>query len=116
MKEPHYIIILHADGGVRIQATDGPDEPTLEQLQTLVDGYIEAVPARHGVMIVNDEAKLYPLPFNANATAMLRSDIRDIILGDAVLVMPEGDRLTGFRLHRATQIVDSLREGVSVNG
>ena len=51
-------ITFKPDGGVRMQATDGPNEPTLEQLQTLVDGYIEAVPARHGVMIVNDEANI----------------------------------------------------------
>jgi hypothetical protein len=111
---PRYIIILHADGGIRLQALEGSDEPTLEQLQTLVGGYIEAAPAKHGVLIVNEEGKLCALPINANATAMLRSDIRDIILGDAVLVKQDGERLTGFLLSSAARIADSLREVVPV--
>lgn len=113
MKEPLYIVILQTDGGIRLRALESGDEPTLEQLQTLVGGYIETVPAMYGVMVINEEGKLFPLPFNANATAMLRADVLDIILGTAVLCQIDGDRLGGFLLGRASQIVDSLREAVT---
>lgn len=111
---PRYIIILHADGGVRMQALETRDEPTLEQLQTYVGGYIEAVPATFGTLIVNEEGKLYPLPRNDNATALMRYKSWDYICGDAVLVRPVGEELTGFLLSEASRIVDSLREAVPV--
>lgn len=108
-----YIIILHTDGGIRLQALESREEPTLEQLQTLVDGYIETVPATYGVLIVNEEGKMYPLPYNANATALMRYQGRDYIVGDAVLCLAVGDTLTGFPLRQASRIVDSLREAVT---
>ena len=82
---PYYLIHIKTSGEVLRVKTD-KQEPPLELLQRLVGGYIEAVPAKHGVLIVNDAGKLYPLAMNAVATEMLRSDIHDVICGDAVLV------------------------------
>lgn len=113
-REPSYIIVLRTDGGIQMQALEMSDEPSLKLLQTLVDGYIETVPAKRGVLIVNESGKCDGLPFNANATAMLRADVRDIILGDAVLVQADGERLIGFPLRHAARIADSLREAVPV--
>lgn len=53
MNENRYIIILNSDGGVRMHAFEQPNEPTLKQLQNIVGGYIEAVAATHGILIVN---------------------------------------------------------------
>lgn len=115
MTPTRYIIILQADGGVRMQALESSDEPTLEQLQTYVGGYIETVPATFGaVLVVNEEGKLYPLPRNANATALMRYKGWDYICGDAVLCRPFGDKLVGFLLHNACEIVDSLQKAVPV--
>ena len=58
--------------------------------------------------------KLYPLPRNDNATALMRYKGWDYICGDAVLARPVGDTLTGFLLAEASRIMDSLREAVPV--
>ncbi|MBQ7547670.1 MAG: DUF3846 domain-containing protein [Clostridia bacterium] len=122
MKKPLYIVILQTDGGIRLQALESGDEPTLEQLQTLVGGYIETVPAMYGVMVINEEGKLFPLPFNANATAMMKNKGLDYIVGDAVLCVPARNEygegiLTGIPRRHAVRIADSLREGtVSAGG
>ena len=110
---PYYLIHIKTSGEVLRMKTD-KQEPPLELLQRLVGGYIEAVPAKHGVLIVNDAGKLYPLAMNAVATEMLRSDIHDVICGDAVLVQADGERLIGFTKEQAQQIVNGLRKAVSV--
>lgn len=107
-----YIIILRADGGVEMRKLEAPDDPTLEQLQTIVGGYIEAIAATHGVLIGNEEAKIYELPYNANATALMKNNKSDCVCGDAVLCKPKGDTLTGFLHSYAEWIVNSLKEEV----
>lgn len=109
----YYIIHIPTSGEVLRVITD-KQGPPLELLQKLVGGYIEAVPAKHGVLIVNDAGKLYPLAMNAVATELLRSDIHDFICGDAVLVQADGEHLIGFSKEQAQRIVSSLREGVNV--
>ena len=105
-----YIIILLADGGVEMRKLEAPDEPTLEQLQTLVGGHIEAIAAMLGVLIGNEEAKIYELPYNVHATALMKNYGADCICGDAVLCKPKGDTLTGFLHSHAEWIVNSLVE------
>lgn len=107
-----YIIILRASGIIDTQKLEAPDEPTLEQLQTIVGGYIEAIWATHGVLIGNEEAKICGLPYNANATALMKNNGADCICGDAVLCKPKGDTLTGFLYSYADWIVNSLVEEV----
>jgi len=62
---------------------------TLEELQSIVDGYIECVYLNDGMtMVVNEEGKLNNLPFNYSATEIAHnSGIFDAIVG-AVLVCP----------------------------
>ncbi len=107
-----YIIILRAAGGVEMRKLEAPDEPTLEQLQTIVGGYIEAIAATHGVLIGNEEAKICDLPYNVNATALMKNNKFDCVCGDAVLCKPKGDTLTGFLHSYAEWIVNSLVEEV----
>lgn len=109
-----YIIILRADGGVEMRKLEAPDDPTLEQLQTIVGGYIEAIAATHGVLIGNEEAKIYELPYNANATSIMKNNTVDCVCGDAVLCKPKGDTLTGFLHSYAEWIVNSLVEEVKI--
>ena len=108
MKSKSYVIWLRTNGEVSVQPI-GKAEPSLEQLQAWVGGRIEAVPAKHGVLIVNEEGKLLALPVNEAATDMLRSDIRDVIRGDAVLVREDGDRLVGFSEVAARRIINAIR-------
>jgi hypothetical protein len=69
--------------------------PTLDTLQSLVGGYIEAV-TRDGVAAyINDEGKHMGLPTNARATSYML-DARmifpfDLVVGDLVLVGVDAD-------------------------
>lgn len=67
-----------------------PGEMDLEDLQKLVDGYIEVVALPNGdQLVVNEEGKLKGLPVNPVATALFREafpDIPDVIVGRAVLL------------------------------
>jgi hypothetical protein len=85
----------------------------VDVLWALVGGGIETVPAKHGTLVVNRDHKLDALPFNDTATSLLRSDVRDLIRGDAVLCATQGDRLVGFHADRAQRIMDSV-QGESV--
>jgi len=62
--------------------------PSLEELQAAVGGYIEMVRTINGYMYCNEEGKLLGLPMNLAATNMLLFD--DVVVGD-VVVMEEGD-------------------------
>ena len=62
---------------------------TLEELQGLVGGYIEAVSTIDGrIMIVNEEGKIQKpmLPLNIEATRIYRHGRVDPIVGPAVVV------------------------------
>lgn len=48
------------------------------------------------------------LPYNTNATVLMKNKSVDYICGDAVLCKPKGDELTGFLRHYAEWIVNSL--------
>jgi hypothetical protein len=82
-------IHLRADGSVS-QVQIPQDDTSLEFLQGLVGGLIEYIALSGDLhMYVNEEGKLNDLPFNNNATALLkleRPELNDIILGDAVVV------------------------------
>lgn len=71
---------------------------SLEELNAVVNGYIEIVRISNGkLMVVNEEGKCLQLPYNEKATEILRDDYRvnrfstawryasDFIVGDALL-------------------------------
>lgn len=66
------------------------DKFTLEELQSLVNGYIERVQMSDGQsMYVNEEGKFKKLPYNEKATRILRLQCRipnDYIVGDVVIL------------------------------
>tara|TARA_E500000305_G_scaffold99272_1_gene91367 strand:+ start:646 stop:897 length:252 start_codon:yes stop_codon:yes gene_type:complete len=63
--------------------------PSLEELQAAVGGYIEMVRTNNvGYMYCNEEGKLQGLPVNRAATSMI--DFDDVVVGD-VVVMEEGE-------------------------
>lgn len=77
--------LLKADGTIEQMKWN----PSLEELQAAVGGYIEFVPTGNaGYMYCNEEGKLLGLPVNKAATSMIAFD--DIVVGD-VVVMEEGE-------------------------
>ena len=54
--------------------SDSKDEPTLEQAQEFVGGYVEGITFPNGdYLIINEEGKLKDLPLNSEATMMWRA-------------------------------------------
>ena len=75
---------------------DVKDEPTLEQAQEFVGGYVEGIPFPNGdYLIVNEEGKLMGLPLNPEGTALWRMTFTkdkyllgydDWVCGPAILI------------------------------
>ena len=75
---------------------DKKDEPTLEQAQQFVGGYVEGIEFPTGdYLIVNEEGKLNRLPFNEQATKLWRETFTpdkylfgsdDFVVGNALLI------------------------------
>lgn len=60
--------IYTTDGNtVKIFPNPGP-RFSLEEMQNIVGGYIELISLKNGYMIVNEEGKIYNLPYNEYAT------------------------------------------------
>ena len=76
--------------------SDFKDEPTLEQAQEFVGGYVEGITFPNGdYLIVNEEGKLKSLPVNEEATKLWRSTFTedkyafgfdDFVVGPAILI------------------------------
>ena len=76
--------------------TDPNDEPTLEEAQEFVGGYVEGITFPSGeYLIVNEEGKLMNLPLNSEATMMWRATFTkeeysfgydDFVVGPAILI------------------------------
>ena len=76
--------------------TDPNDEPTLEEAQEFVGGYVEGITFPNGdYLIINEEGKLMNLPLNPEATALWRSTFTadkyvfghdDFVVGPAILI------------------------------
>lgn len=60
-----------------------PKEPTLEELQNYVGGYIEKCNVPGGYMWINEDGRLKNLPVNRFASALYN----DLIVGDIVYVV-----------------------------
>lgn len=61
----------------------------LEELQTIVGGWVEIVwlPNNEDIMVINEEGKLYNLPLNKEATKIYQDSFgyTDLIVGDVLL-------------------------------
>jgi hypothetical protein len=73
------------------RANGSDEQMTVEVLQQLnmvqaaVGGYIESVPAKGGILFVNEDGRMMCLPFNEKATVIAGQSI----VGDAVFVPAE---------------------------
>lgn len=84
-------LVLHSDGARTAVHPKDFKKFTLEELQTLVGGYIETVRLTSDrVLIINENGKYENLPFNESATALAHACNAifpsDFIVGDAVLI------------------------------
>ena len=82
--------ILKADGSVIDVEPENGLTYEWQQLHDIVGGYIELVTLNNKeYMVVNEEGKLYNLPFNAVATEMYHKSnpraINDFIVGDVLV-------------------------------
>ena len=77
--------LIKANGEIRDVKPLNGKEFEIEEIQSLVGGYVEYVPAakRGYVLAVNEDGKPIGLPFNSKAT-MLAFIYADYIAGDAV--------------------------------
>ena len=93
--QPH---VLRVDGSI----TDlPPREPTLEELQAAVGGYIEVLQirwlGRPGLMVLDEQGKLKGKPVNFKADEIARTAglaTWDVIVGDVVVLVGKEVMLT----------------------
>jgi len=65
-------------------------EPTLEEAQKVVGGYVELVDLeRLGCLLVDEEGRLKRKPINEQATKLYNQLFDGVIVGDAILIKPE---------------------------
>lgn len=79
--------IIKTDGK-KIKVAPEKKTYSLEELQSIVGGYIEIVwLSQFYLMVVNEEGKLNGLPMNDKATDLLRlcKDTTDFIVGDVLV-------------------------------
>lgn len=93
------MVVITVDGDIRVKKCE---EITLDELQKVVDGYIETVPVTIGngryIMVVNEEGKLRNLDYNLCATK-IRNRYRtteDVIVGNVAIVKQKGEDLIGL--------------------
>ena len=76
--------------------TESKYEPTLEEAQEFVGGYVEGITFPNGdLLLINEEGKLINLPLNPEATAIWRATFTkdkylfghdDFVVGPAILI------------------------------
>lgn len=79
--------IIYPDGTTETVSPANGKDFSLEELQKMVEGYIEMIHLHDIVMVINEEGKLNSLPFNENATELYRKAFRtsDFIVGNALI-------------------------------
>jgi|TARA_R100001443_G_scaffold31594_3_gene45750 hypothetical protein len=68
---------------------DSKQEPSLEEAQKFVGGYVEGVELNNGdYMIINEEGKIHQLPVNTEATKVWEQSYgaSDVIMGPAIVI------------------------------
>jgi hypothetical protein len=79
--------LLRADGSAETLQPSNGVHWNLEELQTLVGGYIEVARTTDGkYLVLDEEGKLKRKPLNVAATRIYQHGRRDVIVGDAVVV------------------------------
>jgi hypothetical protein len=97
------VIVIPADEAQAIRSRETDDQPSLQQLQDIVDGYIEAVPkwqdymGKPCVVYCNEDGKFRNLPVNKRATGIWWQKLGggqydDVLCGDIVLVVDLPDK------------------------
>ena len=68
---------------------DIKDDPSLEQAQKFVGGYVEMVRVNDGELLINEDGKTKHLPINDDASRLYEQTYgvdEDIILGNAIYI------------------------------
>lgn len=95
------MVVITAEGDIYVKKSK-KSEISLEELQSVVDGYIETVPVTVGngqyIMVVNEEGKIRNLPYNLCATRIrnYRRMTEDFIVGSVAIVKRQGEDLIGL--------------------
>lgn len=117
-----YAIIIKTDGVCVLLHCYPGDCLSLEEMQKIVEGHIEAVPTalaqgwsqEPGVglaLIVNEEGKLRNLPVNQTATD-LSAAYNDVIVGNAILLGTTDEDFIGLTERAAQNIMKKWELGV----
>lgn len=79
--------IIYPDGTTKDISPANGNDFSLEELQKIVEGYIELVYLNERIMVINEEGKFKELPYNAKATDLYRKLRRtiDFIVGNALI-------------------------------
>ena len=79
--------ILYVDGREEFIEPKNSTDFSLEELKTIVDGYIQVVWLKDGrIMVVNEEGKIHRLPLNVRATCIVNGEgIADTIVGNVLI-------------------------------
>ena len=78
-------VIIMADGLLKkVDPANGTDF-SLNELNEIVDGYIEVLHIGDKLLVCNEEGKLNNLPYNAKATRLINAaGIKDYIVGNVL--------------------------------
>lgn len=79
--------IITTDGlEIEVSPKNGTDF-SLEEMQKVVGGYIEMYHISDMLMVINEEGKLYGLPYNEKATKLFRESYKtdDFIVGNVLV-------------------------------
>jgi hypothetical protein len=93
-----YTVTVTPDMEILIRELPEEEEKQLEHLKQLVGGYIETIrsPRLNTLCIVNGEGKLLDLKPNMLATTICGMLGFDVIYGNAVFCVEDGEHIKGF--------------------
>jgi len=78
-------LLIRENGTISLITPENGKSFKLEELQKMVDGYIEVIPVNHSdrILVVNEEGK-FSKGVNFHATSMAKIFTGDFIAGDVV--------------------------------
>ena len=78
-------VIFMASGSIKKVDPANGNDFSLEELNEIVDGYIEILHIGDKLLVCNEEGKLQNLQYNATATRLINAvGIKDYIVGNAL--------------------------------
>lgn len=105
-KKVYQLIVLYEYGGVSVKTTE--KYPSLEELQRIVDGYIEVVRLnRNGnsfLMIVDKDGIFNNKKYNQRASELYHAQI----FGPAVLLSEDGEEMAAFTSDDIPYIINDI--------